>query len=303
MSEPRSALVRWGTYLQERFPLQSQGVLVAVFAGGALCAAHLLRDVPGWPPAAAFAVAALVVLGFFFQLRVADEFKDAEADRQYRPLRPVPRGLVTLRALAAAGLGVAVVQLALVVLFDLRLLPYLGLVWGFGALMSVEFFARTWLEERPWAVLVSHGLVVPLIALFAAACDGWAAWPGGLGRLLAASWFTGTVIEVGRKVRAPDDEELGVETYSAAWGRGRAVSVWLGAVGLACGAAVGFGAAAGTVGLVAGALAPVLLLCVGAAVQFLRRPVAGAGRWIEGAAALWTLALYVVVGPLALLLR
>jgi 4-hydroxybenzoate polyprenyltransferase len=303
---PPRGLRRWWTYQRERFPLLTQGVLVVVFAGGALCASRALRGEPGWPSAAAFAVAALVVLGFFFQLRVADEFKDAETDRRHRPYRPVPRGLVTLRELALAGAAVAVFQFGLVLLRDVRLLPFLLLVWGFGALMSAEFFARDWLHGRPLAVLVSHGLVVPLITLFAAACD-WrgtgAGWPEGLGWLLAASFFSGNVVEVGRKLRAPADEEPGVETYTAAWGRGRAVAAWLGAMGLAYGAAVACGGAAGVAGVVAGGLAPFCVLGVAAGVRLLRRPEAGAGKGVEGAAALWTLALYLVLGPLALLLR
>ena len=52
----------------------------------------------------------------------------------------------------------------------------------------------------------------------------------GLGWFLAASFFNGIVIEVGRKVRAPQDEEPGVLTYSVAWGRPRALAVWLGAM-------------------------------------------------------------------------
>lgn len=303
VTESERGLARWGTYLRERFPLPTQGVLVVVFAGGALCAARVLRGVPGWPSAVAFAVALLVVLGFFFQLRVADEFKDAETDRRYRPHRPVPRGLVTLRALALAGAGVAALQLALVAAFSVRLLPFLLLVWGYGALMSAEFFARDWLRARPFAVLVSHGLIVPLITLFAAACDGRVAgggWPPGLGWLLAASFFSGNVVEIGRKLRAPADEEAGVETYSAAWGRKRAVGVWLGAMAGAYVAAVLFGVEAGMAGLVAGTLAPFFAVGVGVALRLLRHPVAGAGRGVEKAAALWTLAVYLVLGPLAL---
>ncbi len=33
----------------------------------------------------------------FLQLRIADEFKDFEEDSKYRPYRPLPRGLITLR--------------------------------------------------------------------------------------------------------------------------------------------------------------------------------------------------------------
>lgn len=42
---------------------------------------------------------------FFFLLRVADEFKNIEKDRQCCPERPVPRGLVSLQEPDVAGIG------------------------------------------------------------------------------------------------------------------------------------------------------------------------------------------------------
>ena len=60
---------------------------------------------------------------FFLQLRIADEFKDFEDDARYRPYRPVPRGLVTLRELAWVGVGAAAIQLALALWLE----PSLGL--------------------------------------------------------------------------------------------------------------------------------------------------------------------------------
>ena len=44
------------------------------------------------------------------QLRLADEFKDFEEDSRYRPYRPVPRGLVSLRDLAWVWAGCIALQ-------------------------------------------------------------------------------------------------------------------------------------------------------------------------------------------------
>jgi len=58
------------------------------------------RPLPAWYlVAAGFASSFLM----FALLRIADEFKDAGDDARWRPYRPVPRGLVTLRQLAVAG--------------------------------------------------------------------------------------------------------------------------------------------------------------------------------------------------------
>jgi 4-hydroxybenzoate polyprenyltransferase len=103
--------------------------------------------------------------------------------------------------------------------------------------MCKEFFAGEWLNTQPLLYMASHMVIMPLILLFAFSCDwlarGDSALPaGGLGWLLAASYFSGIVIEVGRKIRAPEDEEAGVDTYSRVWGRTRAAVAWLFAVGL-----------------------------------------------------------------------
>lgn len=301
MIATQSPVRRGWTYLQERFPPFAHGPLVFAFAGGVACASAALRGDagPGWP---VVLVAATVALGFFFQLRVADEWKDAERDRLYQPERPVPRGLVTLRELAAAGLAVAAVQVALAAWLDVRLVLVLAAVWAYGALMTVEFGARAWLRERPAATLVSHGLIVPLIDLFAVSCDVLAhdaAVPAGVAPLVGVSLVGGIVVEVGRKIKAPAEERPGVETYSARWGPGRALGVWLGALGLslACGLAVlaAVGGLGGLMALLAAAAASLAAVAVWAVRD--GRP----GRHVEAAAGVWTLALYGTIGPLALL--
>lgn len=290
------------TYLQERFPLPAHGPVVVAFAGGVACASAAMRgaDGPGWP---AVVVASAVALGVFFQLRVADEWKDAEEDRLYRPERPVPRGLVTLPELIGAAVAIAVVQVALAAWLDPRLLGVLAAVWAFGALTTVEFGVRDWLRQRPLATLVTHAPIVPLVDFFSVSCDVMgndAAFPAGVGWLIGVSLFGGSVIEIGRKVWASADERPGVETYSAAWGRRRALVAWAAAVlgSLACGLGVlrHVPEATGLGVVLAGAAAFVVAVGVGA--LWADRP--GRGRVLETAAGVWTLGLYTLIGPAAL---
>ncbi|GAB5536525.1 MAG: hypothetical protein Rubg2KO_27740 [Rubricoccaceae bacterium] len=290
------------TYLQERFPLPAHGPLVFAFAGGVACASAALRGAsgPGWP---AVIVAALVALGFFFQLRVADEWKDAETDRLHQPERPVPRGLVTLRELTVAALMVAAVQLALAIWLDPQLVIVLAMVWGFGALMTVEFGVKAWLRERPVATLLSHAWIVPFIDFFAISCDvlgNGAEYPEGVEWLVGVSLFGGTVVEVGRKIWAPSDERPGVVTYSGLWGVRPALIVWsiVVTLSLACGWRVlRF---IGDVQVIGLGLAMVAALMVASAFLALRDGTPGRGRIVETLAGVWTLALYLSIGPLAL---
>jgi 4-hydroxybenzoate polyprenyltransferase len=282
----------------------AHGALILAFSGSAVALSALLRG--GWPTTLGLIVACVSAFLFFFQLRVADEFKDADDDRRHRPYRPVPRGLVTLAELARLGWIAAALQALLAVWLDPALLAVLLLVWTYMALMTREFFAPEWLKARPFTYLWSHMLVIPLIDLYATACDWLPAGvspPTGLGWFLAASFFNGIVVEIGRKLRAPADEEPGVETYSAVWGRPKALTSMAVALILAAGSAVLAGRAVGVQGPVAFAGALALAALVALAPSFLQRPSAGSGKRFELLSGVWTLAMYLSVGILPLALR
>lgn len=292
---------RWWTYLQERFPPLENGLLVGVFSLSALWHSALLRgqsDLPGlWSALVAFGLTLL----FFFLLRVADEFKDLDKDRRYRPERPVPRGLISLRELGAAGAAAAAVQLGLAAWVDATLLFVLLGTWAWFGLMCVEFFVPDWLDDRPALYMLSHMAIMPGIALLAAGAD-WAAAgavpPASFAWFLGASFGGGLVFEIGRKIRAPDGERTGVEAYSKAWGRSRAVSAWLLAMLLASGLAVGAAGAVGRAPTGAGILGVALVGAVVAALRFLRHPTPDRAESVEQISGIWLLLLYGSAGLL-----
>lgn len=294
---------RWWTYQRERFPLAAHGPLIAAFSFCAVAYSHLLREAHGWPAPSSSIVAFLVCLLLFLQLRIADEHKDADEDARWRPYRPVPRGLVSLRELARVGIAAAVIQAAATLALAPGLVLWLGLVWAYFALMSREFFAGEWLRARPLTYLLSHLFIMPLVDVYAAACDWLPAGhgiPSGLGWFVAASYANGLVIEVGRKLRAPADEEPGVATYTALWGRPRAVALWL--AGLAAAFLCGLAAAAriGHATLFTATTLPVLALSTVLGAAFLRSARPRSGRRLEAASGIWTLALYLGLGALPL---
>ncbi len=295
---------RWWTYQRERFPLARNGLLIAVFSFSAVSFSAVLRG--GRPDWRSFLVAFLTSLAFFMQLRIADEFKDFEDDSRYRAYRPVPRGLVKLRELGWIGLGLGLAQLALALWLSPALLLLLLAAWAYLGLMSAEFFAGAWLKAHPFTYLWSHMLIMPLIVLYATATDWLPAVgrpPAGLSWFLVVSFFNGVVIEVGRKLRAAEDEETGVDTYTALYGRGRAVALWLGATALAALAAV-LAAMQVRIGmLVAVILVVVAVVAAWAAYRFLRDPVHARARWFEPLSGAWTLVVYLSLGALPLLVR
>ena len=282
-------------------------MLVMAFSSSAVCFSHLLRGQTTWPAWPSLIVAFVTCLSFFLGLRIADEFKDFEEDSRFRPYRSVPRGLVTLRELAWVGAGAACVQLILA----LWLAPFLIVVllagWTYLALMSNEFFAREWLKARPITYLWTHMFIMPIVDFYATACDwvpaGLKTPPGGLPWFLAASFFNGIVIEFGRKIRAPEDEEPGVQTYSVLWGRKGAAAAWIGMMILTAVCAAMAASKIGFVLPVALMTGIVALVSIFAAAGFLREPKRGSGRRFETLAGLWTLVLYLSLGLIPLCWR
>jgi 4-hydroxybenzoate polyprenyltransferase len=293
-------LRRWWIYQRERFPLVAHAPLVAVFSASAIVFSATLRG--QFPSPAGFLVGFASALGLFLQLRIADEFKDCEDDRRYRPYRPVPRGLVTLSELGLVAVLAAATQVLLALWLEPRLLVLLVLVWAYLGLMTREFFVPAWLKAHPVVYMASHMVIMPLIHLYVAAGDwltaGHAAPPPGLYWFLLVSFLNGTVLEIGRKIRAPQAEEAGVETYSSLWTPVRAAYIWLGLVAATALAAI-VAAAQTEAALPVGLVLAVLFLgaCI-VVVRFGRQlqSAAGAGRRIEIYAGVWTLLLYVILG-------
>lgn len=286
-------------YQRERFPLLAHAPLIFAFSFSAVSYSSLLRGQGVLPDFLAVAVAFLSSLIFFLQLRIADEFKDYEEDSRYRPYRPVPRGVVKLRELGIIGLLGAILQVSLAIWLKPALVILLLAAWAYLALMSVEFFARDWLKARPFTYLWTHMLIMPLVDLYATSCD-WLVkgenQPRGLVWFLAASFSNGVVIEIGRKIRAPHDEEAGVQTYTALWGRRRAVASWI--VALAVTALFALLAAREINYLLPVYIILESLFIVASIVslRFIIRPASLPAKAFEMLSAIWTLAMYLILG-------
>ncbi len=257
----------------------------------------------GEPPIAwSFVVAFVSSLLFFLQLRIADEFKDAEEDALYRPYRAVPRGLIKLRGLGIVFAISAIIQLVLAVTFVPSLAIVLIIAWTYLALMSVEFFARDWLKSRPITYLWTHMLIMPIVDFYATAChwlpSGQKPWIGLL-CFLAASFFNGLVIEIGRKLRQPSGEENGVPTYSKLWGLRNASWVWFGSLCLTTVFAI---AASNIIDFVLPvAITLALLLCY--ALKLVIQSKSTSQKSFETLAGVWTLCLYLILGVIPFLVK
>ncbi|MDB6172999.1 MAG: 4-hydroxybenzoate polyprenyltransferase and related prenyltransferase [Chthoniobacteraceae bacterium] len=295
---------KWWIYQRERFPILAHGPLIAAFSLSAVSFSALLRGSIHFPDWRSCLVAFITSLFFFLQLRIADEFKDFEEDSLYRPYRPVPRGLISLRELGWLWALTAAIQAGLALWLKPALIWVLAIAWAYLFLMTQEFFARDWLKARPVTYLWTHMLIMPLVDLYATACD-WtvagASLPRGLIWFLIVSFFNGIVIEIGRKIRAPQDEEPGVPTYSAQWGAATSIRAWL----LILVATAASASIAATHISFARPILLLLTLLVGLALiislSFLRSPKSG--KRFELFAGVWTLTMYLALGAVPMLIR
>ncbi|MEO1204695.1 MAG: UbiA family prenyltransferase [Pseudomonadota bacterium] len=290
-------------YQAERFPILKTGLLIAAFSAASINVSAFLaeRTLPG---TLTYVATWFLVLSIFFQMRAADEWKDLATDRQYRPERAIPRGLISLQMVI--WLAVALVPVAALVAATLTtdLVWLLALVWLWLGLMTVEFFAPAWLKARPIIYLMSHMMIMPLIDLLATGAE-WlkagATPPDGLWLFLVLSFVNGCVIEVGRKLFALENERRGVDTYSALWGPARAVAVWSGLLIVSFLLLVALSwklQTALAVALLAGA---VLLACLVVAWRYAQSPTPRHQSLADAAAGAWVLISYAAVGFLPLL--
>jgi 4-hydroxybenzoate polyprenyltransferase len=297
---------RWWIYQRERFPLVAHGLLIAAFSSSAIAFSALLRGEQHFPALVVMVAGFVSSLTIFIQLRVADEFKDFEEDTKYRPYRPVQRGLIRLSELRGLAIVCACIQVAVALLIDVRLLGLLALVWAYLGLMTTEFFVPAWLKRHPILYMLSHMAIMPIIDLYVSGFD-WVpahvAPPQALVWFLFVSFCNGLVVEVGRKIRAPGDEEQGVQTYTVLWGRSVAVIVWLGAIALTAGFAFGAAHAIGQIAQEIIVLGIVMACATGVALWFLIGPATVRAKAIEILSGVWTLVMYLGLGAVPMLVR
>lgn len=296
---------RWWTYQKERFPLAQHVPLVLAFSLSALFFSRLLRGESTLPDGSQVIVGFCTALLFFLQLRIADEFKDFDEDSRYRPYRAVPRGLVTLHELGGIFAASAVVQFLLAIWLEPRLIVLLVVTWLYLVGMCKEFFMRRWLKAHPLIYLWSHMLIMPLIDLYVTSCDwlvsGQTKPPEGILWFLVVSFFNGVLFEFGRKIRARDDEETGVQTYTALWGIKKATGAWILTLLLNFFAATMAARQTGSLLFTVPLLLAFLAVAIRVGQRFLKTPTSKRSKAIETVSGIWTLAMYITLGPLALI--
>lgn len=292
-----SLIRRLWIYQSERFPLYKTATLLGVFSAASISVSAQLAQRPA-PGVWVFGATWLVVLILFYQMRACDEYKDLEDDRNYRPERPIPSGLVALRTIALIAIAGGMVAFALTAAINHLLVLLLVLVWLWLGLMTVEFFAPNWLKARPFVYLVSHMAIMALIDLYVTGAE-WVQYgepPAGIWLFLLLSFVNGCVLEIGRKVWSAENEREGVETYSSLLGASPSAMLWAGTCTAAWVLLAAVGWMLNAVIVVALPALVVLLVIIWAALRFSKSPNTQNQKWVDALAGLWVLVCYCLAG-------
>jgi len=291
---------RWLTYFDERFPLLGHGIPIALFVFASLAYSRVTQGEPAWPGLLRYAVAFVTVFLTFLQLRILDEFKDFSDDARYRPYRPVPRGLVSLKSLGWLGMLAGCIQLCATALLGAAPLAWLVIVWAYAWLMRLEFLAPRWLRAHAVVYMASHMIIIPLILFYVVACGNVPVSAGYLAAFAATTYFVFCVFEIGRKIRAPADEREGVDMYSRIWGLRRAVFAWLSVLAAVALLAVVSAHPLAGWPWIAAIVAALLIVALIASLRFLHDPKPGSGKVFLMLSGVWMLVLYSALGALSI---
>ena len=304
---------KWWTYQKERFPLAQYVPMIIVFAFAGISYSQRIGNIvfDNWEcPANAICVdvrapmepihyvaAILTTLIWFMLLRIADEHKDYEEDKKYRPYRAVPRGLITLKELRYLAIILLVVQFGLTLWLNVALLFTLFIAYSWFFLMNIEFGAPKWLKKQHTIYLLSHMVMMLLINFYLTSIE-WASYTFYfiLIPYLLAGYAAGLVFEVGRKIRSGEEEEEGVDTYTAVWGTRKSVLVWLTCVAASLITVFISAHIIGAGGIVIAIFAPLYLIAIYFSTKFIKMPTKTNAKFFKIFPAVWLLLIYLVLG-------
>ena len=229
MSKPATALSRsdpfhrrFRAYLAERFPILGNVLLIISYYSSNQFLAHALVH-PGEPMTYSLRslAGAVMLLCMFFHLRVFDEHKDYEEDCRHYPHRVLQSGLITLGHLRIVGGIALLIELVIAACLGLPVVVAAGGAILFSVLMLKEFFVGPWLRRHFLLYATSHMLIMPLFAMVVfSVATGRFPWeaPGWYWVYAFVGFFVTFNWEISRKIRSPDQEIEGVDSYTKVFG-------------------------------------------------------------------------------------
>jgi 4-hydroxybenzoate polyprenyltransferase len=205
-------------YQKERFPVFQYLILIFFFYYGFFgISKYFIEAKLLFEPKTI--ICALTIFLIFFQLRLFDEIKDYDIDSKYMPERAVPRGLISLKEIKTMLLITTLLMFILNVFVGLSNFIVFTLMEFYIFLMGKEFFIGKNLKKNRLIYASLHMVVMSWIGFYIihnAVPLRYLNLKHLL--LIVLSYVIGFIMEIARKIEAPQNERDGVDTYSKLMG-------------------------------------------------------------------------------------
>ena len=246
-------LKKWYIYQKERFPVLIYGIYILAIVIGTFVIYNItsfnaerkilmnnpysyLMGAPTSHIIPWIKIIPMYIVAFlqFLMIRIIDEFKDYEEDCKYRPYRPVPRGLITLKELKILFIICVILQFGITLFVEPVSVMYLIGVWIFFALMSKSFFIKKFLDKHILIELILDELLMPILVVFLSRFITYVNPTssfysyiniGDILPFIIMTYIISCIVEIARKVRCKENEEKGVKTYTAVLGINKTIFI------------------------------------------------------------------------------
>jgi len=201
--QKKSKLSAYALWFSERFPAINFVSSYLLFAFVFVYASVLNQSSMEWTIKEIFL--ALGILTQLLLLRVLDEFKDHEYDKEHHPDRVLQKGILGLDDLRAILFLSVSAQVVLNIIWGdpLNGSWLLMMLWTF--LMTKEFFIGNWLRKRVFLYLFSHMTVMIFLVSWLFSFYGLSvtdSWPA-----LSLIFIGSVLYEITRKSRGLDEDK------------------------------------------------------------------------------------------------
>lgn len=171
-------------------------------------------------------IISLIPTAFLFHMRILDEFKDFEFDKEKFPDRPLHSGAISKGHLIFWGI-INIILLSFIMVLSRNFLSVILFVFtiGYSGLMFKEFFIHKFWEKSPILYLVSHQIVfVFLFSSIYIIFFDYSSISSNILKFVVHFLFVYMpllIIELGRKIEFRYDTKGKItnDTYAALWGQ------------------------------------------------------------------------------------
>ncbi|MGM0601084.1 MAG: UbiA family prenyltransferase, partial [Candidatus Rifleibacteriota bacterium] len=191
-------------------------MLLAFFAANAIMAFDPAKhSIPEW---SRLIPGFILVWLVFLHMRLFDEVKDYDFDREHNPDRPLARGLISVGEFSTMTLVCILVEALLAAFIGWPIFTTYVMVLCFTLMMRMEFFVGDWMRPKLELYAITHTFSAAMIGLLInSIVTGADSASASKAFLLFAfgNWFVFNVFEFGRKTFGKEEEREGVDSYSA----------------------------------------------------------------------------------------